>query len=201
MGLFDKAAKHVKKIFNAPRKADTEPAIPKSVSSAWERAEPSKPSFLDRLRERASGIFKPRKQAPAARKQPSTTMKQPSTATNAPEAPTQPFKAPSTPRHFKPSDKGSRQEEIFRFRRNAQEEGNAFYRLTQSIWDDPNVPAGKRDEAIRDYFERKYGLTDMNEIYDFVLERNRDIVEKYRNSPNALKYEVLKNMRIENAEL
>ena len=94
-----------------------------------------------------------------------------------------------------------RQYEVFKFRRNSSEDGNAFYRLTQSIWDVPGVSKADRDKAIFDYYRDKYGLTDPNEIYDKVMRDNAELIEKYRNSPNALKYELLKNFKVEEAAL
>ena len=205
MGLFDKARNLVKNIFSGAAKAPkaAEPKIPKGIESAWSGTpEPAgKPSFFDRVKDRAKSLFNRPKagtEAPSP-KAPSAGAKEPSTPF--PTQSAQPFKAPPTPRHFKETEPGKRQEEIYRFRRNTQEEGKAFYRLTQSIWDRPDVPANKRDEAIRDYFERKYGISDMNRIYDFVLEKNREIIERYRNSPNAMKYEIIKNIKVANAEL
>ena len=215
MGLFDKARNLVKNIFGGAAKAPkaAEPKIPKGIESAWSgTAEPAgKPSFFDRVKDGAKSLFKkpkaeakaPSSKAPSSKaprsKAPSAGAKE--VTTPFPTQSAQPFEAPPTPRHFKETEPGKRQEEIFRFRRNTQEEGNAFYRLTQSIWDRPDVPASRRDEAIRDYFERKYGISDMNEIYDFVLEKYRDIIERYRNSPNAMKYEIIKNIKVANAEL
>lgn len=187
MGFFDRLRGFADRILGrAPRAA--EPGIDPQISQAWEHAAQSsqrKPSFLERVREGARNLFGiPKKQEPA------------------PKAPT-PEVTPQTPtpRHFKPLDESQRKDEIFKFRRNVQDEGNAFYRLTQSIWDDPSIPANQRDEAIRRYFEEKYGLTNMNEIYDFVLEQNKDLIEQYRNAPNASKYEVLKNIKVNSVEL
>lgn len=185
MGLFDRLRNFADKIINRAPKP-VEPPIDSQISQAWQQAAPErKPSFLERVREGARNLFGiPKKQEPA------------------PKAPT-PDITPQTPtpRHLKPLDESQRKEEIFKFRRNAQDEGNAFYRLTQSIWDEPSIPANQRDEAIRRYFEEKYGLTDMNEIYDFVLEQNKKLIEQYRNAPNANKYEVLKNIKVNSVEL
>ena len=36
---------------------------------------------------------------------------------------------------------------------------------------------------------------------DKVMRDNAELIEKYRNSPNALKYELLKNFKVEEAAL
>lgn len=183
MGLFDRLRNFADKVLGrSPAPAD--PTIDSGISRAWEKASsPAKPSFFERLRENARGLFGVPKRAP-----------EPAQAETR-------FEPPSRPKHFKPDNLETRREEIFKFRRNTQAEGNAFYRLTQSIWDDPNVPASKRDEAIVNYFKEKYGMDDLNEIYDFVLERNKEFIEAYRNSPNGKDYELLKNLKIEGLEL
>ena len=190
MGFFDRLRNFADKVIGrAPRAA--EPGIEPEISQAWSDAAKSrerKPSLFERVREGAKNLFnlgRMKEQAP-----PKVPEQKPDITPQTP-----------TPRHFKPLDESQRKDEIFRFRRNTQDEGHAFYRLTQSIWDDPSIPANQRDAAIRKYFEEKYGITDMNEIYDLVLDRNKELIEQYRNAPNADKYEVLKNIKINSVEL
>ena len=188
MGFFDRLRNFADKVIGrAPREA--EPGIEPEISQAWSDAAKSrerKPSLFERVREGAKNLFNLGRRKEQAPQTPTPRHFKPQTP---------------TPHHFKPLDETQRKDEIFRFRRNAQDEGNAFYRLTQSIWDDPSIPATQRDAAIRKYFEEKYGLTDMNKIYDFVLETNKELIEQYRNAPNANKYEVLKNIKINSVEL
>lgn len=186
MPLFDRLRNFADKVLNRTPK-EAAPSIEPEITSAWARAtQPARPSLFERVKRGVQNLFggnrtetAPTRRAPIEPPEPQTHI----------------------PRHFKPADEAKRKKEIFRFRRNSQEEGNAFYRLTQSIWDDPSIPASKRDEAIREYFEERYGLEDMNEIYDFVLKRNKEAIERYRNAPNALKYEALKNIKVTDAEL
>lgn len=91
-----------------------------------------------------------------------------------------------------------RRDRIYEFRRNTEEERHAFYRITQSIWDQPGVSAKDRDSAIQDYFANKYGIYDLNDIYDWVMSHYADVIDRYRNAPNAQKYEIIKNIRISN---
>ena len=168
----------------APR--SVEPPIDSQISSAWNRASsPRKPSLFDRLREGARNIFKA-----------------PGTPANAQKSAE---KAAKNIRRFQeanePAAREQRQLEIFKFRRSASYDGNAFYRLTQSIWDVPGVSVKDRDKVIFDYFREKYGLIDPNEIYDKVMRDNAEWIEKYRNSPTPFKYEVLKNFKVEEAAL
>lgn len=194
MGLFDRLRNFADRVLNRAPKP-VEPPIDSQISQAWQQAAPErKPSFLERVKEGARNLFNLPKRDKTPPKAPEAPAPAPTpTSTPTPQTP--------TPKHFKPLDEESRKDEIFKFRRNVQEEGNAFYRLTQSIWDDPSIPASKRDDAIRAYFADKYGLTDMNDIYDFVLEQNKELIEQYRNAPNALKYEVLKNIKVNGVEL
>ena len=89
-----------------------------------------------------------------------------------------------------------RKQSIFEFRRNTEETRHLFYRLTQSIWDRPGVSASRRDEAIQKYYKENYGISDMNAIYDKVLSENAELVQRYIDSPNAMKYEVVKNIKV-----
>lgn len=178
MGLFDRLRNFADKVLGrSPAPAD--PTIDNGISRAWEKASSTvKPSFFDRLRESARGLFGIPKRAP-----------EPAQAETR-------FEPPSRPKHLDAiNNHDDRQKAIFNFRRNTQVEGNAFYRLTQSIWDLPDVPASARDETIRKYFKEKYGMTDLNDIYDFVLEQNKEIIEEYRNAPSPFKYEILKNIK------
>lgn len=94
------------------------------------------------------------------------------------------------------TDYERRKQSIFEFRRNTEETRHLFYRLTQSIWDRPGVSASRRDEAIRNYYQEHYGISDMNAIYDKVLSENAELVQRYIDSPNAMKYEVIKNIKV-----
>lgn len=189
MSLFDRFREFADRL-SGKASRPVEPPIDSQISSAWANASsPRKPSLFDRFKEGARNLFKTsrandRQAEPA--NEPKTT-----------SAPTY------TPRHLDTPfpTKSERQYEVFKFRRNSSEDGNAFYRLTQSIWDVPGISKADRDKAIFEYYRDKYGLTDPNEIYDKVMRDNAELIEKYRNSPNALKYELLKNFKVEEAAL
>lgn len=195
MGMFKKIGDFLSNI-GKPKAA---PKVDPGISSAWE-PKSSKPSLFQRAKEAASNLFKPKPKSskPKASKPKASKASESPLKANAEKA-AESLKEAKRINDIK--DKGARQEEIFKYRRNTSDEGKAFYRLTQSIWDDPSIPASKRDEAIRDYFERKYGISDMNRIYDFVMKRNEDLIERYRRSPQAAKYEVLKNFKMQDAQL
>lgn len=197
MGLFKKIGDFLSNI--GKPKAEAAPKVDPGISSAWS-PKASKPSLFQRAKEGVSNLFKPK---PKASKPKASKAKAPKTS----ESPLQ-SNVGKAAESLKESrriqnipDKGKRQEEIFKYRRNASDDGKAFYRLTQSIWDDPSIPVSKRDEAIRDYFTRKYGISDMNRIYDFVMRKNEDLIERYRRSPQAARYEVLKNFKMQDAQL
>lgn len=187
MSLFDRFREFADRLSGkAPR--PVEPPIDSQISSAWANASsPRKLSPFDRFKEGARNLFKT------------------SNANANMDAQKSAQQAAKNIRKFQeanePADREQRQYEIFKFRRNTSEDGNAFYRLTQSIWDVPGVSAKDRDRVIFEYYRDKYGLTDPNEIYDKVMRDNAELIEKYRNSPNALKYELLKNFKIEEAAL
>lgn len=186
MSLFDRFREFADRLSGkSPR--SVEPPIDSQISSAWANASsPRKPSLFDRLKEGARNLFK-------------------TSNANIGNAEISAEKAAKNIRKFQeanePVDREQRQYEIFKFRRSTSDDGNAFYRLTQSIWDVPGVSAKDRDRVIFEYYRDKYGLTDPNAIYDKVMRDNAELIEKYRNSPNALKYELLKNFKIEEAAL
>lgn len=186
MSLFDRFREFADRLSGKASRS-VEPPIDSQISSAWANASsPRKPSLFDRFKEGARNLFK-------------------TSNANVVNAEKSAEKAAKNIRKFqeanKPVNREQRQLEIFKFRRSTSEDGNAFYRLTQSIWDVPGVSVSDRDKAIFDYYRDKYGLTDPNEIYDKVMKDNAELIEKYRNSPNALKYELLKNFKIEEAAL
>lgn len=189
MSLFDRFREFADRLTGkAPR--PVEPPIDSQISSAWANASsPRKPSLFDRFKEATRNLFKTSR-ANDRQAEPANEPKTTSTPTYTPRHLDTPFPT-----------KSERQYEVFKFRRNSSEDGNAFYRLTQSIWDVPGVSKADRDKAIFDYYRDKYGLTDPNEIYDKVMRDNAELIEKYRNSPNALKYELLKNFKVEEAAL
>lgn len=196
MSLFDRFREFADRLSGkAPRPKD--PPIDSKISSAWANASsPRKPSLFDRFKEGARNLFKTSK-AKTGQAKPANVPKAPSNIPKSPSFPTY------TPKHLDTPfpTKSERKYEVFKFRRNSSEDGNAFYRLTQSIWDVPDVSKADRDKAIFEYYRDKYGLTDPNEIYDKVMRDNAELIEKYRNSPNALKYELLKNFKVEEAAL
>ena len=188
MSLFDRFREFADR-FSGKSQRPKDPPIDSKISSSWENASsPRKPSLFDRFKEGARNLFK-------------------TSNANVGNAGKSAEKAAKNIRKFQKTvntpfpTKSERQYEIFKFRRGTSEDGNAFYRLTQSIWDVPGVSIADRDKAIFDYYRDKYGLTDPNEIYDKVMRDNAELIEKYRNSPNALKYELLKNFKIEEAAL
>ena len=210
----------------APR--PVEPPIDPKISSAWANASsPRKPSLFDRIKEGTRSLFKtsnaPVETQKSAARPPMESQtpnpRKPSLFERLKEGTRNLFKSPGTPtdaqksaekaakniRRFQeanePTDREQRQREIFKFRRNTSYDGNAFYRLTQSIWDVPGVSVQDRDRVIFEYYRDKYGLTDPNEIYDKVMRDNAEWIEKYRNSPTPFKYEVLKNFKVEEAAL
>lgn len=186
MSLFDRFREFADRL-SGKASRPVEPPIDSQISSAWANASsPRKPSLFDRFKEGARNLFK-------------------TSNANVENAEKSAERTAKTIRKFQKTnealDEESRKLEIFKFRRSTSNDGNAFYRLTQSIWDVPGVSKEDRDKAIFDYYRDKYGLTDPNEIYDKVLRDNADIIERYRNSPNANKYEILKNFKIEEAAL
>ena len=192
MGLFKKIGDFLSNI--GKPKAEAVPKVDPKISSAWE-PKTSKPSLFQRAKEGVSNLFKPKPKASKPKAAKSSESPIQSNVGKAAESLKETRRIQNIP------DKGKRREEIFKYRRNASDDGKAFYRLTQSIWDDPSIPVSKRDEAIRDYFTRKYGISDMNRIYDFVMKKNEDLIERYRRSPQAAKYEVLKNFKMQDAQL
>ena len=189
MGLFDRLRKFADRIIGRESRP-VEPPIDETISQTWAKAaqptQPKKPSIFQRLTEGAKNLFRSQEKKERKDKKPLD-------------------QAAENLRRFQDvqniADKEKRKEEIYKFRRSTSDDGNAFYRLTQSIWDVPGVSANQRDQAIFDYYREKYGITDPNEIYDKVLADNADIIERYRNSPNALKYEILKNVKVNEANL
>lgn len=181
MGLFDRLRNFANRLIGraeTPPEISVDAEIPASFERAATPAQQRKPTLF----ERAKSFFG------FGRKEPKQE---------------QPFDNEQLTRMYarrasKEADTQERKDSIFRFRRTSErnELGRAFYRLTQPIWDKPGIPIEERDEAIRRYFKERYGMDDLNEIYDFVLEKNAQLLEAYRNTPNAEKYTLLKNIAL-----
>ena len=45
---------------------------------------------------------------------------------------------------------------------------DTFYAATKNVWRDAETPS-QRNDLIREYFEAAYGMDDLEEIYDFVV--------------------------------
>ena len=184
MGLFDRFRNFVDKALNrAPRAV---PNVEPEIMDAFD-VQPNKPkSVVERVRDVFKKAFRPKEEP-------------------VPEAEFVPIRESVTEgMNLDPFNLGltepqlaERKQKIFEFRRNTEDEGHLFYRLTQWIWDRAGVAAKDRDAAIVKYYNEKYGISDMNEIYDLVLSENAELLERYRNARTpGEKYEIMRNIKV-----
>lgn len=182
MGFFDRFSSFVNKLgVREPSQApDVEPAIAEAFDVTAKRE-----SLFDRARKAIRNVFRPRRDE--------TPKVDFETVVNVTErVDVNPFRQELTQTEI-----ADRKRRIFEFRRSVEDEGHLFYRLTQWIWDRPDIAAKDRDAAIVSYYRDKEGLSDLNEIYDFVLSENAELVERYRNARTpGEKYDILANIKI-----
>ena len=78
----------------------------------------------------------------------------------------------------------------------AKEDVDTFYRATHKIWAGAEHPY-QRNDLIREYFESQYGMSDLDEIFDFVttgqVPESDDMIpgEEQEGSPNSFRMPTL----------